>query len=127
MAGSGAVTAGGASGRPSVFDLIDRNHDGVLSRQEWDKYAFDAFDQNHDSAVSHQDGSVDVRDLEHDIINEDTAGDKAGYDANIYEVSEGSGFGQQDQAVRGVAALSEKDGCRRCHLAEHTAKVYEVS
>mmetsp|Transcript_74849 Transcript_74849/g.194654 ORF Transcript_74849/g.194654 Transcript_74849/m.194654 type:complete len:1051 (-) Transcript_74849:170-3322(-) len=54
MAGSGAVTAGGASGRPSVFDLIDRNHDGVLSRQEWDKYAFDAFDQNHDSAVSHQ-------------------------------------------------------------------------
>jgi len=54
MAGSGAVTAGGASGRPSVFDMIDRNHDGVLSHQEWDRYAFDAFDQNHDSVVSNQ-------------------------------------------------------------------------
>jgi len=46
--------AAARSQRLSVFDQIDRNHDGTLSRQEWNKYAFDAFDASHDGTISAQ-------------------------------------------------------------------------
>lgn len=46
--------AAARSQRLSVFDQIDRNHDGTLSKQEWNKYAFDAFDANHDGTISVQ-------------------------------------------------------------------------
>jgi len=36
----------------TVFDRIDHNHDGSITREEWEKYAFEAFDQNHDGRVS---------------------------------------------------------------------------
>jgi len=35
-----------------VFDQIDRDHDGQITREEWRRYAFEAFDQNHDGQVS---------------------------------------------------------------------------
>jgi len=46
--------AAARSQRLSVFDQIDRNHDGTLSRQEWNKYACDAFDASHDGTISAQ-------------------------------------------------------------------------
>lgn len=39
--------------RPTdVFGLIDRDGDGQITREEWNRYAFDAFDRNHDGRVS---------------------------------------------------------------------------
>jgi len=37
-----------------VFDLIDKDGDGQITREEWQKYAFDAIDRNHDGAISSQ-------------------------------------------------------------------------
>jgi len=51
-----AVSGAGASQDPnvstSIFDEIDRDHDGQITREEWQKYAFDAFDRDHDGHVS---------------------------------------------------------------------------
>eukprot|EP00429_Kryptoperidinium_foliaceum_P060064 CAMPEP_0176080806 /NCGR_PEP_ID=MMETSP0120_2-20121206/40420_1 /TAXON_ID=160619 /ORGANISM="Kryptoperidinium foliaceum, Strain CCMP 1326" /LENGTH=916 /DNA_ID=CAMNT_0017414573 /DNA_START=85 /DNA_END=2835 /DNA_ORIENTATION=+ len=35
----------------TVFDAIDRNGDGVISREEWQQYAFNTFDRNHDGQI----------------------------------------------------------------------------
>ncbi len=40
--------------RRDVFDLIDENHNNVLTREEWDKLAFGAFDENRDGRISAQ-------------------------------------------------------------------------
>jgi len=53
-AASSSAVAGVAGGPQTVFDMIDRDHDGVLTREEWNKYAFDAFDRDHNGTVSHQ-------------------------------------------------------------------------
>jgi len=37
-----------------VFEMIDHNHDGKISREEGHKYAFGAFDRNHDGKVTRQ-------------------------------------------------------------------------
>jgi len=52
----GGIPVGGPTPQ-DIFDMIDADGDGHITREEWQRYAFNAFDQDHDGQVTQQEFS----------------------------------------------------------------------